>query len=317
MSRLKLDLTPVLQLFKQMSSAPDKPGDIIGERLAKLESSLSKMINSTAQAGGFLKTPTSPSNITPSLWDTVGTAGRYSMQTPSGAASTHQSETYSDPSNVVSRLLALEQAMKEIRSNMEGERIEVAGRLFESREQIKAWLKLNAAGTGMFVHFLDPPGLLNIGSNNHTSNLGVLKFEADAAKAGHTGEEEALVAASFKIEVPSIFGNDSQNREATKDSRELPGVGRFEDWDTGNGYTGARYVLLNANEDSRSRMINSASSNLTGEAFLVATTMIAESSNFWVTLSTWVSQTYRDLVGRGGQPADTWRLICQSLPGIL
>jgi len=121
------------------------------------------------------------------------------------------------------------------------------------------------------------------------------------------------VAASFKIEVTSIFGNNSQNREATKDSHELPGVGRFKDWDTGNGYTGARYVLLNANEDSRSMMINSASSNLTGEAFLVATTMISQSSNFWVTLSTWVSQTYRDLVGRGGQPADTWRLNCQSL----
>mmetsp|Transcript_27805 Transcript_27805/g.36248 ORF Transcript_27805/g.36248 Transcript_27805/m.36248 type:complete len:197 (+) Transcript_27805:1030-1620(+) len=169
----------------------------------------------------------------------------------------------------------------------------------------------------MFVHFLDPSALINVGFNHHTSNQGVLRFEAgDAVKAGHTGKEEALVAASFKIEVPSLFGNDSQNCEATKDMRELPGVSKFEDLDSGNGYTGARYLLLNANKSSQSQMIKNAAANLTGEAFLVSSTMITESSSFWVHLATWVSQLYHDLVGRGGNPVNTWKLVCQSLRKI-
>jgi len=44
--------------------------------------------------------------------------------------------------------------------------------------------------------------VINVGSNIHTSNEGVSKFEADTVKTGHTGEEEALVVASFKIEIP-------------------------------------------------------------------------------------------------------------------
>jgi len=60
-------------------------------------------------------------------------------------------------------------------------------------------------------------------------------------------------------------------------------------------------------------MTKSASANLNGIALLVATTMITKSASFWVELANWVTQTYRDLVGRGGHPKDTWRLLYQSL----
>jgi len=176
-------------------------------------------------------------------------------------------------------------------------------------------LHVNAGGPGLFVHFLDPSALINVGSNIHTSNEGVLKFEADVIKAGHTGEEEALVLASFKIQIPSLFGSNSQNKEATKDTRELPGVPNFEHWDSGDGYTGAKYMMLNAKEKSRARM-TSTSANLTGLVLLVSSTMITNSSNFWVVIATWVTQLYRDLVGCGGHPADTWKLMCQSLQKI-
>jgi len=144
---------------------------------------------------------------------------------------------------------------------LDGDKIEVAGQLFKSRSQTKAWLHVNAGGPGLFVHFLHPSALINVGSNIHTSNEGVLKFEADAVKACHIGEEEALVWVSFKIEIPSLLVSNSQNKEATKDTRELPGVPNFEHWDSGNGYTGAKYVMLNANEKSLGRMTSSASAN--------------------------------------------------------
>mmetsp|Transcript_14707 Transcript_14707/g.16213 ORF Transcript_14707/g.16213 Transcript_14707/m.16213 type:complete len:263 (-) Transcript_14707:896-1684(-) len=160
MGRLKTELTPVIQLFTQMSSAPDKQGDLIGKGLGKLEESLARMLHNTSQPGGFLKTPTPSSSNTPGLWDTVGTTKHHTLETRSGATTTYQQGSYNNSANMLNRLVVLEQSLKDIKSNMEGERIEVvAGHLSESREQMKAWLKVNAAGTGMFVHFLDPPAL--------------------------------------------------------------------------------------------------------------------------------------------------------------
>jgi len=75
-------------------------------------------------------------------------------------------------------------------------------------------------------------------------------------------------------------------------------------------------VLLNANERSRAKMTTSATTNLTGLALLVSSTMVTNSSNFWVVMSTWVTQLYRDLVGRGGHPSDTWKLLSQSMRKI-
>jgi len=165
----------------------------------------------------------------------------------------------------------------------------------------------------MFIHFVDFHALVNVGSPDHGTNAQVLKFEADAIKAGHTGEEEALVAASFKIEIPVIFGTVANNTAGTKDSRVLPGINIFEDWDSGDGYTGLRYVLAAATEDARSRLIDSAGHNLNGLALLVAIDMITAASNFVKALSTWISQEFMDLVGRGGDRIITWKLICQSV----
>mmetsp|Transcript_4997 Transcript_4997/g.7673 ORF Transcript_4997/g.7673 Transcript_4997/m.7673 type:complete len:182 (+) Transcript_4997:781-1326(+) len=75
-------------------------------------------------------------------------------------------------------------------------------------------------------------------------------------------------------------------------------------------------MMLNAKEKSRARMTSSTSANPTGLVLLVSSTMITNSSNFWVVIATWVTQLYRDLVGCGGHPADTWKLMCQSLQKI-
>ena len=47
--------------------------------------------------------------------------------------------------------------------------------------------------------------------------------------------------ASFTIELPAIFGKDLKALNASKDTRVLPTVKTYGDWDRGDGYNGAGY----------------------------------------------------------------------------
>lgn len=79
----------------------------------------------------------------------------------------------------------------------------------------------------------------------------VLAFEASAVKSGYSTSEEALVATSFKIELPSFFGNDPEATLASADTRVLPAIKTYAAWDSQDGYTGARHRYNKMIEDTK------------------------------------------------------------------
>jgi hypothetical protein len=192
----------------------------------------------------------------------------------------------------------------------------VEGVGFKSRSFVKSWISTHANGTGAYIHFVDAHSLLNPASEDLGSNSEVLTFQTNAAKSGYASAEEALIASSFKIELPAFFGKDSNNASASKDTRVLPAVRSAEEWDPKDGYTGVKHLFNHRVEEAKESMMESADRHLTGAALMVATEMIIKSALFLTEMANWMSSQYSDLVGRGGNPEDTWKLISQSIRAI-
>mmetsp|Transcript_11543 Transcript_11543/g.17726 ORF Transcript_11543/g.17726 Transcript_11543/m.17726 type:complete len:151 (+) Transcript_11543:220-672(+) len=121
-----------------------------------------------------------------------------------GTATTQSTTSIQDLERREQVLEADNKKMKEI---LDGGQMEVGGIVFNAGAEVKMWMLTNAAAPGMFIHFVDLHALVTVGAAKHATNAQVMKFEADAIKAGHTGKDEALVLASFKIEIlPVILG---------------------------------------------------------------------------------------------------------------
>jgi hypothetical protein len=153
-------------------------------------------------------------------------------------------------------------------------------------------------GVGAYIHFADAHSLFNLTSEDMGSNSEVLTFQTNAAKMGYNSAEEALIASSFKIELPAFFGKDSGNSSASKDTRVLPApVRTFEEWNPLDGYTGAKHMFNRKVEEAKDSLIASADRHLSGIAMMVATEMITKSSVFLTEMASWMTTQYADLVG--------------------
>ena len=150
-------------------------------------------------------------------------------------------------------------------------------------------MKANLPEPNSYVYFVDAHSLLSIatGADSQTAS-DVLSFEASACKAGNSTDVVALGSASFKLELPSIFGTDGKTAAVDKNSRVLPGVKSAEAWDPQNAFTGAWYYVENAIEEATGTM-NSSVSVLPSHAHIVATAMIQASSQFLEKLCKWIT----------------------------
>mmetsp|Transcript_3766 Transcript_3766/g.5135 ORF Transcript_3766/g.5135 Transcript_3766/m.5135 type:complete len:277 (+) Transcript_3766:1972-2802(+) len=169
--------------------------------------------------------------------------------------------------------------------------------------------------------FPDAHPLLNIGTEEASTNTEVLSFEASSLKSGFKSSFEALVMASFKLELPPFFGADEKTLASTKNARELLKIKTFSDWDTKDGYTGARYQMHNSVQEATKTLQQSSMSLLSGAALSVSTSMISLSNSFLNTLIEWISQEFADLMGRAGDvdeatEAAIWKLISHCIRTI-
>jgi len=322
MNKLQNELQPLLKLYMVLSSNQTDPGNVLESRLQNMDAEISNVKQRIREQSpgtrrgkpnvSFVQADSSTTANIPGLWGNT----RMETQTTGVGSGASGSDTANIIQRLESRLKLLEADRKKMKERLDGGQVDVARTTFNTHKEVKMWLLTNAAAHRMFIHFVNFHALVNVGSAEHATNALVMKFEADAIKAGHRGEEEALVSAIFKIEVPVIFGSDSQNYFGTRDSRVLPGMKTFEEWDSGDGYTGLRYVLAQTAKNAKERLTESANLNLTGNGLLVALDMIATSYQFVIAFLNWLSQEFQDLVGRGGDKDTTWKLLCQSIQKI-
>jgi hypothetical protein len=135
-------------------------------------------------------------------------------------------------------------------------------------------------------------------------------------KSGFATSEEALITTSFKIELPSFFGRDVSSNMASCDTRVLPAVKTYDEWDPEDGYNGARHRFTKVVSETKKTMLKGASSGLQGMALLVAIECITSSAGFLDTLGGWITSQQHDLTGRGGSKEHSWKLISHCVRAI-
>jgi hypothetical protein len=98
------------------------------------------------------------------------------------------------------------------------------------------------------------------------------------------------VVASFKIELPEIFGSDSASMHVTSDTRALPAMKSAEVWDPENGYTSGRLRFEALIKEAKETMLGSVADHLVGMGKIVAIECITASYQFLMKLAEWISK---------------------------
>ena len=120
------------------------------------------------------------------------------------------------------------------------------------------------------------------------------EFASLSKKVGYSLTDEALVVTSFSLDLPEAFGSLPTSGVA-RDTRILPALPSYKEWDAGDGYNGLRITLADwSKEDFVSLLGTYYQGCLVGEALTIANKMLSRCKTFIADLSTWINTTYLD-----------------------
>jgi hypothetical protein len=204
----------------------------------------------------------------------------------------------------------------ELEERMESNRVVVSGVSFTSLSNTNALLaRFAASATGRVLMCFCPVGLMAVATGSDSSSLGdILSFDATAKKVGASSPLEATLSASFRQELPQFFGNLSKS--VARDDRLLPALPTYDKWDTQSNHAGGRYTLSSGIALTVDGLYHSLQTNIQGEGMEVARTMINDSRDFLNQLSSWITQTYQDLVNGGGSGKEAWAYVSHCVRAI-
>jgi hypothetical protein len=170
-------------------------------------------------------------------------------------------------------------------------------------------MDVNNCPTRACLLFLDAMSMLALMHNGSDSAKSAAEFASLSKKVGYTSTDEALVVTSFSLELPEAFGS-LPNSGVTRDSRVLPSLPTYKEWDGGDGYNGLRITLSDRISEFVPQMGYYYRTRLAGEALNVAIEMLSTSKTFIADLSTWVNTTYQDTLARTmSSEKEAWALI--------
>jgi hypothetical protein len=111
------------------------------------------------------------------------------------------------------------------------------------------------------------------------------------------------------LELPEVFGTLPKTGVA-RDSRVLPGLPTFREWDGGDGYLGLKVELANKLSAFMAPMGLHYWNCLSGEGLLLAIEMLTSSKLFISDLATWINMTYQDTRARTmASEKEAWSLV--------
>ena len=286
-----IQLNPFFRLFGLWSRSKDTPGDLLEERLQALES--------RGVAAGTLP-PASGLNWTfPTQGVSAGTTATQQTTTAGGG----------DVGALTERVRFLEAQVKDMQDELASQSVQIGSATFVSRTQVKAWMDLNQCPPRTCIFFLDALSMLALMHGGSESAKSAAEFASITKKVGYDSTDEALVVTSFNLELPEAFGSLPRSGIA-KDSRVLPGLPTFREWDGGDGYLGLKVELANKLSEFMAPMGQHYRHCLSGEALITAMEMLGSSKLFISDLSTWVNTTYQDTRARTmASEKEAWSLI--------
>ena len=285
------ELRPLFMLYHSLSSTKESPGDRLEERLARLEAGVAGI------------RPTGGHNV----W--FGDMGQPGVGQPSSNGGRAAAGEGAIDAQMTERIKRLEDTLKDVQDEMTSSSVQVGTTLFVSRSQVKAWMDLNGCPARASLFFLDAMSMLALIHNGSDSAKSAAEFASLSKKVGYSSTDEALVVTSFSLDLPEAFGSLPTSGVA-RDTRVLPALPSYKEWDAGDGYNGLRITLADRTKDFVSSMGTYYRGSLTGEALTIANEMLSRSKTFIADLSTWINTTYQDTLARTmSSEKEAWALL--------
>ena len=312
--------TPLFRLFRLFSANEESPGNLLNQRLQKLESGVAELVAAGRGGNGpaSVSVPSSPAGAGAqfgySLTASHDQHNALTLQSCNPVSPDARGSGAGGPGETesVARLLVLETQVNELKNQMLATAVTVGGRLFKSRAEVKSWLALHAGAAGSYVFFTDIHSVMAL-------KVGVIlpdaaadvDFESKIRKSGYAHPEEATVVSSFSRSLPAYFG-----KPTAMEARTLPAVKTPEAWEPKTMIDGARATLDKKLTVASKELLTSSRDFLSGEGLLVAQATIQASVKFMTDLSTWMTREYVELRKRGGSESECWGLISHCVRAV-
>ena len=303
---LTRELAPIAQFVGQWSSnTTGPPGDILAREVNSIRAVVERLESQVASADGSRSASRGPSL-------SLGLGGAGANQ--SGGLVLSPNPVSSLPAAPSESLLAdihfLKESLSEIRDEIGAGTVTIDDKTFSSRANLAAFLTEQSVPEGGFAVFIDAMGLLAVSHRQGMNDdMDCLTYQDKMRKSGFDTVEESKVANSFMQAIPAHFGAAPATGALARDSRVLPGVLSFKDWESGNGHIGLMFDITSDIASGKKALQEICQAKLRGEASSVARQMIADSHTFLKSLLTWITKTYNNTQQRTmASPKEAWAL---------
>jgi hypothetical protein len=180
--------------------------------------------------------------------------------------------------------------------------------LFTSQQFATNWVVKHGIEDKMEL-FLDLVSLSSLSFHSLGTDMDELRFDKYATKRSNKGStNEAIYELSFRKELPAVFGATPQNGVA-RNSRTLPALPTFADWDPQLGMNGARHVMAH-NIRQTVPVLCQMMQILPPEAQAVALELINDADRCHVALASHMTNHYIELRNTSASnESEIWMLV--------
>jgi len=201
-----------------------------------------------------------------------------------------------------------------LEDRLQSESVTINNINFGSLKDTNAWVKVNVPGFSP-DGFHDIMTLLQTVTEPHIAFNDGMNETYMSRRVGFETKISAIIAHSFKIELPDIFGKFT----ATSDkSFPLPAIRQYKNWNPSDGVSGVmRYTteqLVFQVESCKAIILHEYQGS---KALDLASLMLSDAHSFWTRLSTWMNEFYLKLtIVSNCSVEEAWLLVASCVRGM-
>jgi cell division protein FtsB len=215
--------------------------------------------------------------------------------------------------HVEAEIHELKDQLQAVREELMDDIVEISTIAFVSEVQSHSWMYANCVPADTFHRYYDAVSLLTILTHSGVTISKEMTMDKNAKSGSFVNKEAATFAASFALELPEIFGKETVTNQH-RDDRELPAIRTHSEWDSGTGHSGAKNTIMKALSKNVKSIRRHMNRYFSGDAQMVAETMLTDSQAFLTELCNWVSRHHFELITRTESDAATvWSLVAHDV----
>ena len=194
----------------------------------------------------------------------------------------------------------------------------VAGITFNSVKDCEEWVR--KVGIKTFEYFFDWNSLLELIMSPNTDYNAIMLAKYTAKKNAYSSPTAAVIAASLKMEVPTIFGRNT----TVTDTKKLPALKSYEDWESGDMSQGLCARIDEQMRVTKQAMTTTIRDNLgssdwaPNEATMLCVHLLDNAVNFSSGFTQFVSRYYNEMLHASQAGSEeTWNLVSYMIRSML